>query len=76
MLIAWVLPPPEVDAGGVRDATTSLEEWDKDDLVSDSTLPTPGMPGDFAAGERTEPLTPEDRTPGTFADTSDQEGTT
>jgi hypothetical protein len=39
--------------------------------VIDKTPPAQGLPADFAAGERTEPLTPEEETPETFADTRD-----
>jgi hypothetical protein len=35
-------------------------EWNKEDLVIDQTPPRPGLPADFAAGESTEPLTPEE----------------
>jgi hypothetical protein len=37
--------------------------------LTQGELSAESLHGDFAGGERTEPLTPEEEIPGTFADT-------
>ena len=41
----------------------------KENLVSINTPPVGTPPGDFASGERTEPLTAAEEVPGNFSDT-------